>query len=99
MTQWGSMNKFIIRNSVIKRIIITYIAYFCLPMFFFGGLSYAQHVQSARQSLDQKLINKRNAIVTDINYAVEQMSTVSKTISNNTMIIDYLENYSGNPQK
>ncbi|MGI5898911.1 MAG: sensor histidine kinase [Christensenellales bacterium] len=84
-------------KTISRRLIAAYLAFYLLPMFVFSSFSYVQRQQTAIDNAHQMLENARTAVQADIHYMLNQTSTSLQTVATNTLILDYLENYSSNP--
>lgn len=85
------------KNSITHKLIFIFIISFCLPLIMFNGVWYIKNYRVARQNFDIQVTNAMRTAQTEVNFKVSELTTVARTISTNSLIVKYFQNYSVDP--
>ena len=85
------------RKAIRRRLVITYVAFYFIPMIIFNAFIFSQRRQAAIDSAWQNMESARTAVVNDAQYIIGQMEATARTVATNNFVVDYLDNYSSDP--
>lgn len=87
------------KKSLSYKITMGFLISFCLPLTIFLLVWVYQMTYMQRQNVESQVKNDLLGITGEISHRIQEMEITAKSIAGNPELIDYLENYSGNPDK
>ena len=86
-------------KSLSYKIVAGFLVSFCLPLVIFLAVWAYQISYMQENALKNQVQSDMNGIVNEIAYRVQEMEVTANSIASNPEIIDYLQNYSRNPER
>lgn len=87
------------KKSLSHKIITGFLVSFCLPLVVFLIFWVYQIGKIQEENVERQIENDIAGILSEIAYRVQEMDTTARSLAANPQIIDYLSNYSQEPEK
>ncbi len=87
------------KKSLSHKIITGFLVSFCLPLVVFLIFWVYQIGKIQEENVERQIENDIAGILSEIAYRVQEMDTIARSLAANPQIIDYLSNYSQEPEK
>ena len=87
------------KKSLSHKIITGFLVSFCLPLVVFLIFWVYQIGKIQEENVERQIENDIAGILSEIAYRVQEMDTTARNLAANPQIIDYLSNYSQEPEK